>query len=697
MLRPVRDPGATLALMGLLAALGLLLGLSLGYVLAQALGAWPWGVKLWAKAAWAAWTDPLRNWGPLAPKMLTLGPLFWILPAILASLGALFGWRLSAPVDEEIHEAGRELLTGKEALREAQAEALEEAKVSGEGVLIHPQIALSQDRETRHLMILGSTGGGKTVVMLPLIQEAQERGDKLLIYDNKGDFTSSIEGHLFAPWDRRCLAWDVAADCLNRADARRLAEQLIPDTKEPIWADGARAILVALLVMLQQTQGKDWDFKDLLTAASAPFKDLQKIVFTYYPEGFRAVEHQGKTVQSFLINISTSLSHICDLADAWAGRPKWSLRRWILDQKSPEARHPVQTLILQGSGRYKPLRRAYIQAVISTLASIICDPGCPDSRKRRVWLFLDEFKQLGKLNDFDGFLEVGRSKGLRCVLGFQDVAQIREIYSRDTADAWSSMVGSFVVCRTQGVETPAWLSKLIGTRRVLRWTATQAEGGGRTTAYQPEELPVVRPDEITTLLGPVKKGVQAIWFPGGPFAYLLTWPYPPKSAFRPQLIENPALAAGASQAALQAAVQEAAEVDSASETPDLGDLRAVAPSVQARQERGRQPEVMQAANEFAPAAELLAPDRDEPDDQKELDPAEDAGEEMIQELAQNALDVAVPGLGAGLELLDLAAKAAELAAPAPGGQHIQQISQPRTLRTNEPEEETEEEHHGEAS
>jgi hypothetical protein len=45
----------------------------------------------------------------------------------------------------------------------------------------------------------------------------------------------------------------------------------------------------------------------------------------------------------------------------------------------------------------------------------------------------------------------------------------------------------------------------------------------------------------------------------------------------------------------------------------------------------------------------------------------------------------------------LAAKAAELAAPAPGGQHIQQISQPRTLRTNEPEEETEEEHHGEAS
>jgi len=693
MLRPARDPGSTLAAVGLLAALGLLLGLGLGYLLARALGAWPWGVKFWAKAVWAAWSDPLRNWGPLTPQMPILGLIWWILTPFFASLGAILGWVIAAPPRGEIHEAGRQLLVGKAALRAAQEEAGEEAEVSGEGVLIHPQIAVSLDRETRHLMILGSTGGGKTVVMLPLIQEAQERGDKLLIYDNKGDFTSSIEGHLFAPWDSRCLAWDVAADCLNRADARRLAEQLIADTKEPIWSEGARAILVALIAMLQQTRGQAWDFRDLVDAASAPFKDLQKIVFTHYPEGFRAVEQPGKTVQSFLISINTSLSHICDLADAWAGRPKWSLRRWILDPKSPEARHPVQTLILQGSGRYKPLRRAYIQAVVSTLASIICDPECPDSRKRRVWLFLDEFKQLGKLNDFDGFLEVGRSKGLRCVLGFQDVAQIRELYSRDAADAWSSMVGSFVVCRTQGVETPAWLAKLIGTRRVLRWTATQAEGGGRTTAYQPEELPVVRADEITTFLGPTKKGVQAIWFPGGPFAYLLTWPYPIKSAFRPQLIVNPALAASASQAALQAAAQEAADAESASasETPTAEDLQALAPSVQARHERERQAD-------FTPPAELLEEMRDPAHDQKTEEASEEVTQEAAQEVAQNALDVAVPGLGTALGLLDLAAKVVEATGPSdPCGQVAPKISQKHALRAQEPGEEEEEEEDGQDS
>ena len=130
---------------------------------------------------------------------------------------------------------------------------------------------MSRERETRHWLIWGSVGAGKTQTMLHLILAAIARGDGVLVLDVKGDMTAGLPGEplLVAPQDRRSLVWDVASDCRTKQDARELAARLIPKSDDPMWSDAAREIVVACVAALQATQPERWSWHDLHEMATA--------------------------------------------------------------------------------------------------------------------------------------------------------------------------------------------------------------------------------------------------------------------------------------------------------------------------------------------------------------------------------------------------------------------------------------------
>lgn len=514
--------------------------ISIGLALAALLAAAPW-----------LWTKILRLTGQVYSYSLPdlLRDVFWLarnpayilhypyftgfigsLLLLATSLAWLAAWLLCLPPPASIHISGRNLEDNRDAHKLARQEMLDECSISGEGIYLTGDIPISLDRETRHIFVLGSVGGGKTQIILPMMRQAIERGDKVLIYDNKADFGQYFNGVRFAPWDARSVAWNISADCLNRGDARATAARLIADSHDPVWSNGARQILVALIVLLQRKKPRKWTFADLVEVACVPFGALRDIVLTYNPEAVRIVEDYSKTAQSFLVNLSSYLSPICDLADCYSGKKRFSVRNWLLDDTSGE--YKCNTIILGGNRRYAPVEKAYVQSILSALGSLVNSPELPDSRDRRIWLFLDEFSQLGKLDDFAQFLEIGRSKGIRVVLGAQDVAQLRNIYGKDTVDAWTSMIGTYIICRTQGVETPEWLSRLVGEKTIKRYMRTrsiaeQSEGvknASMSYSYEHVREPVIQPEDFATL-GPTEKGIQALFVPGGGNIFSLTFPF----------------------------------------------------------------------------------------------------------------------------------------------------------------------------
>lgn len=426
------------------------------------------------------------------------------------------------------HITGRRLHWGIKAVQRIRRAFAAQCHRGGLGLRMHPSFNgnLSLQRETGHIFVMGGVGSGKTQIIAPLLQAAIARGDRQLVFDNKGDFSAWLPNLvLLAPWDARSHAWDIAQDCTTSQDAHELAARLIKEGQDPMWHQAARQTLAAVIMDLQMTQPGTWTWKSLYQLGCSTQDELMAVVSRHLPEARHLFESPGKTTQSVLINFGSNLTLVGTLAKAWGSTSperRFSFTRWLTDENTKQ-----RTIVLQGSGEYKELAKSYIGAIITLVSARINSPTFAENKTRRIWLFLDEFPQLGKLNDFAPLLEIGRSKGVRVVLGAQDIEQVREIYGEHTASAWMGMVGTHIFTKINSGETARYLAEdIIGERTIDRINLFE---GKQQSAQREREL-VLEPYELAEELGPNGVGVRAILMDAGD-VYLLDWPYtnlPPK-------------------------------------------------------------------------------------------------------------------------------------------------------------------------
>ncbi|ODU50187.1 MAG: hypothetical protein ABS92_03870 [Thiobacillus sp. SCN 63-374] len=432
---------------------------------------------------------------------------------------------------QDRHIRGRRRLKGEAAL----AAWVKDEGVGADGLRIHPDLpAIMKDRETRHILVFGGVGSGKTQTILPLMRAARGRGDRMIIYDLKGDFTREFASKtkpykgndvevidvIFAPWDSRSMPWAVAQDVDTLAAAREFAARMIPEAQggSPFWSNAARQVLIASLVELQSTKPEKWGFSDLSEKLTRPIDELAEAARIHFPEALKALSdgQQNVTSAGVLGNMMSYLSVIFDLARAWPEPGIFSIRDWLTEKNKA-----TKSLILQHSGKFDSLAKAFNGAVLGLASQLVSDPDLfPDSSTRRFWFFLDEFPQLGKVEPIFPMCEIGRSKGVRVVIGTQDISQIKKIYGTESTEALLSMVGTHVVTRVSAGETAHLIcEKLIDEREIRRLDVTIGpgrspgiftSGGGRTTSWKPLREPVMLPSELLQL-GPVPgQGVKVL-------------------------------------------------------------------------------------------------------------------------------------------------------------------------------------------
>lgn len=432
-------------------------------------------------------------------------------------------------------KSGRLYLKGRKGQAALKAALYQEARLSGSARKFPKGMHYPWDRENRHMMIWGGVGSGKTQIMLNLMQAVHARGDKMVILDTKGDMTRGFARHqtLLAPQDARSVVWQIAKDCTGRLDARELAAKLIPESHDRIWSDAARAVLTACLIKLQSEQPGEWGWADLRRAATQSSEKLRETAAHYYPEALHVLgEEDSKTTQSVLTTLQAHLHTVSALSDAWptSSVDGLSLTSWLND--------PYQSppLILQYDGRYPDFSNAWIGAFIATLSSIIASPAFEEDPNRRIWLFLDEFPQLNRMAHFSTLLDTGRSKGVCVVLGLQDIAQLRDRYGRDQADAWISMVGTHIITRMTLGRTAEEVCRLISTQKVEAQSLNRTYSRGDVSVNEGTRLEtkeVITVDELQSRLGPKKRGIRALMLGPGKDVYEFMVPYVTLPNYRP--------------------------------------------------------------------------------------------------------------------------------------------------------------------
>ncbi len=436
-----------------------------------------------------------------------------------------------------------ELKQAKKMLSDYQKEDIEK---TGEGVKI-AGVPISRDRETKHMALIGKTGSGKTVALIPIMREAINRGEneKILIFDNKGDFTSIINDAngeqpiIVAPWDARSASWNIARDCRTLSEASELAARFIAESSDPMWSSGARQILTGLIHKLQRDNQENWGWSDLAELLYIDMNEVEKVMEQYHPEGKRAVEslkkegeesgEASKTTQSLLITLSAQLSPVYRMAEAWKDTKEQFSVRDFLDGKLKS-----NVVILQGNASLLGIQNAYIQGIIAMLSGRVNSPDYKErpASAKGLWLFLDEFPQLGKLPEIKPFLEIGRSKGVRVVMGFQNPSQLKELYDKDGSDSMLDIFQSYIFCML-GSEASTWASESIGQKVIERFKFSTSQNfgesgsGSASSNWERSEEPACKPLDFTQGLGVDSKagGTWALYWPTGGDVYKLLFKF----------------------------------------------------------------------------------------------------------------------------------------------------------------------------
>lgn len=406
---------------------------------------------------------------------------------------------------------------------------------------IAPSVPYPADLWTRHVLVVGGTGSGKSTAIKPLIDKVVASGEQMLLFDPKSEFTEGFaQPAIIAPWDRRSLSWDIAKDMRNPLDMRRFAATVIRESQDPMWSNASRQLLVGLMIYLRGTRGEAWGWLELKEMVAQPQTILLSIMRDWHPEAVRSVEKASVTTSGILINLSSFCSAIFDLADSWGDVPK---ERRVSFVEWAQGRSKFPQIILQGHGAYTELTKAYVEGIVGIVSAMVNSVEMRDDPNRKIWFIADEFPQMGKI-PVRPLFEVGRSRGVRCVIACQDFAQLEDLYGAAMVKALIGMCGTLLIGQIMQGETAEQLCKAFGAREVERTNMSSSFGGASagqnssvTLSFNRDEVALYKPSELSSRLGltPDGTGVTLLLFTGG-HAYELVWPHYASRSERPAYV-----------------------------------------------------------------------------------------------------------------------------------------------------------------
>ena len=439
---------------------------------------------------WAYVTSFLIEWDPDAFSKYD----FWNMGGDYQS-----GVKLVLPVK---NAKAFKLLTDSEASKEGRA-----------GISISGSKSFPFERENQNILLVGSSGSGKTQIMFPIVDQVFKRGDKAIILDEKGTYLQSYAGQagveLLAVWDKRSIDWQLSLDIKTPIDCKKFAEIVIPPGNQPAL-NTARDIFEAVIMYLH-VKGDPWGWSDVWQTVSKDRNELTYLLHGYGDgHGVKALTGDPKSADAVYDTLITQMRKgaIRWYAKAWTNKGV-SLKQWLHGAS--------KLLIIGGTVQYDDLAKE--TANIATELMINEIVSLADGPNRRIWLFIDELATLKKLEVLLDKFTLGRPKGLCVVAGIKDIGEIERLYGGGVSETIAKTFSTMILLKCSG-ETSQWASKVLGKQEILtsqKSTDGSSWGGwfGYGTRKKAETKTIFSPSEIAdfdNLIGVIRvSGWPLLW------------------------------------------------------------------------------------------------------------------------------------------------------------------------------------------
>lgn len=353
--------------------------------------------------------------------------------------------------------------------------------------------------EQTHAMLIGSTGTGKTVAMMDLLDQIRARGQRSVVFDLTGAYVGTYydpaRDTILHPLDARCPRWSIFDECRNEAEFMAAAEALIPSDgggEGQFWVQGARLLFANMCkALVEHDMATNEDLAtSLMTADVETVYEFVKDT----PAAPMSSPDSPKLADSVRAVFNANAQALMYLPKT--GR-QFSIRDWVCEGKQDGA-------ILFVSARYidlpvcRQLLTLWLNSAVNTLMSL------PTSRTLRLWFLIDELGALHRLPALEAGMRTARNFGGAFVTGVHTQAKLKETYGTNAASELSSLAKTKLILGNPDPETARWCSEIIGNGEVQDMNegfSFSYNNARDSVNLNPErhEVRIVLPEEIASL------------------------------------------------------------------------------------------------------------------------------------------------------------------------------------------------------
>ena len=344
-------------------------------------------------------------------------------------------------------------------------------------------VNLDEDLVSRHALLIGGTGSGKTNLMTRIVDQCLKKmgdNDVALIFDSKGDYynrffkcpyvktyvlgnspqyrDSSVKWNIFG---------EVLADGVNPASitvnareiARDIFEERAKNTTNAFFPNAAGDLFASLLQSVCYDSKSDLKAKEHLTngdfihyletsspdeliAQLSAYEELRAVIS--YIEG---TNEQSQGVISEMYSVIRNI-----FFGVFGDKGKFSIRRFI---RSKGKKVLFLEYDFQNGSVLSPIYRLLIDLALKEALSQYNTSG-------NFYLFLDEFKLVPYTLHLDDAVNFGRSKGVKVFASLQSIEQLYSIYGETKGRCIAAGFSSVFAFHANDAATMRYISALYG-------------------------------------------------------------------------------------------------------------------------------------------------------------------------------------------------------------------------------------------
>ena len=345
--------------------------------------------------------------------------------------------------------------------------------------------AIDEGLLSRHMLMLGAIGAGKSNATYHLIQKLRSSmttNDVMFIFDTKGDYYNQFyrKGDIVISNDERAtdgvranywnLFREITIDDRHLENAVEVVKSIFAEklerSSQPFFPNAAKDLLRALIMYIIRNKQQ--------FPAGGDNAMLLEALQTVDPRAFVDLLKSAKDTKAMV-------PYIEDLSSGQTQGVLSELQQGTTDvligNFARQGTLSMRELVRQKGGRVVFIEYDLsIGSVLGPIYQLLFDLAIKEALSRRknegnVFFIIDEFRLLPKLTHIDDGVNFGRSLGAKFIIGVQNVEQVFHVYGEELARSMLSGFSTTVSFRLNDYKSREFVKDLAG-------------ANGRVTSYE---------------------------------------------------------------------------------------------------------------------------------------------------------------------------------------------------------------------